>query len=694
VDQFINALLLGAGYNAALVCIGAALLGFSAGTAGTFLVLRKRSLVCKAAANATLPGIVLAFIVMALLGGDGRNIFGLMAGATVTALLGITAIDWIAKNTRLQEDTAIGIVLSVSFGIGLVLLTIIQYLGIGRPSGLEKLLLGSISGMLYKDAIIIVIGSTLISAITFLLRRSMTLVAFDPEYAAVRGYNVRIIDLTILTLGVAITVVGLKIVGLILVIGLLIIPPVTARYWTVRPDYMLLIAGIVGAIAAYVGVAISASAPNLPAGPMIILVATAFFAFSMLFAPGRGLVVVAYEAWELSKRALAHEGLLALGRGEKIKNAASYFLLYIGGIIAHDQRLTTYGTRAMAQYARDERRWQIGQALYSDMDVISYYYAFKPLGEVFTEHQITKIDRVVRKIAHNKEQRKNEQRAKTLVYLANKRDEIKAESEKRIEPLFKQVFSNHRQAVDAYADWLFRWSTNWALLWKGGVAATQKILCVGISPIAIRQAAKRAVQDYLIEQYTSRVHKSKIREPEISIDLELILENARAEYRQVLARLDDRFQRCVQKQTLQNSKDYCAHMSIQRNWQAQTMSMPNLMSDRASARSLTSATVMIACMLSGLIIEAFAGVIDLGWANTVLGMKIPIIGLIVCAAIGASADYILNRWRRKLERERFVTQNLSTIYATSCERQQDIVSQANSSIDTWFGDIQKAIAKT
>ncbi|MEM8598183.1 MAG: metal ABC transporter permease, partial [Pseudomonadota bacterium] len=148
METFVAALTLQAGYNAALVTIGSACLGVAAGTGGTFLFLRKRALVSDAVAHATLPGICLAFIAMALFGGDGRSLPGLLAGSAITSVAGLLAIQWMVGRTRLTEDTAIGAVLSVFFGFGVVLLTVIQNLEVGRQAGLESFLLGSTAGML------------------------------------------------------------------------------------------------------------------------------------------------------------------------------------------------------------------------------------------------------------------------------------------------------------------------------------------------------------------------------------------------------------------------------------------------------------------------------------------------------------------------------------------------------------------
>ena len=139
----LDALLFQLGYNASLVTIGAMLLGVAAGITGSYLFLRKRSLVSDAISHATLPGIALAFLVMVAMGGDGRSLFGLLLGALAAAALGLGCVTALSRHTRLGEDAAIGAVLSVFFGFGVVLLTVVQSLGAGRQAGLESFLLGS-----------------------------------------------------------------------------------------------------------------------------------------------------------------------------------------------------------------------------------------------------------------------------------------------------------------------------------------------------------------------------------------------------------------------------------------------------------------------------------------------------------------------------------------------------------------------
>jgi len=392
MSAFLDALLLQAGYNAALVTIGAALLGFAAGTAGTFLFLRKRALVSDAVAHATLPGVGIAFLVMVALGGDGRNLGGLLVGSALSAWAGLLLVEWIARRTRLAEDAAIGAVLSVFFGFGVVLLTVIQTLDRGRQAGLESFLLGSTAGMLYQDAVIIAAGGALVVAAIWVLRRPMTLVAFDAGYATSLGVNTRRVDLAMMGLVMAVTVIGLKLVGLILVVALLIIPAVTARFWTNRAERVLWAAGILGGVSGYVGAAASASAPDLPTGPIIVLIAAGLFALSLLFAPVRGVLAAALSHRRFQARVHRRQGLLALVRAEPIHDPLTLRILRTEGLIRPDGVATDEGRALAAKLARDERRWDVARAVHQDTSLTGRYDGLTPIEEVFTADQIADFD--------------------------------------------------------------------------------------------------------------------------------------------------------------------------------------------------------------------------------------------------------------------------------------------------------------
>ena len=390
---FLDALFLQAGYNASLVAIGAGLLGFAAGSTGTFLFLRKRALVSDAVAHATLPGTALGFLVMVAFGGDGRSLPGLLAGAALTAVIGLFVMEWITRRTRLAEDAAIGAVLSVFFGIGVVLLTVVQTVNAGRQAGLESFLLGSTAGLLYQDAVIIAVGGSLAVVALWALRRPMTLVAFDADYAASIGVNVRRVDLIMMGLVTAITVIGLKMVGLVLIVALLIIPSVTARFWTHRSAHLVWIAGALGGVAGYLGAAISASAPALPTGPIIVLVASSLFVLSLLFAPLRGVLAAVVRHRRFQASVHRRQGLLALSARHPIREPYTLRLLARERLVRPDGVPTERGRAAAAKVARDERRWEVARDIHQDTGLTGRSDGLSPIEDVFTADQIREVDR-------------------------------------------------------------------------------------------------------------------------------------------------------------------------------------------------------------------------------------------------------------------------------------------------------------
>ncbi len=390
--MLLDALTLQLGYNASLVAVGAALLGIASGVTGTFIFLRKRALVSDAISHATLPGVGLAFIAMVALGGDGRNLIGLLAGAAVTAWLGLLAVQAMTRRTRLTEDAAIGAVLSVFFGFGVVLLTVIQGMSAGRQAGLESFLLGSTAGMLRADALVIAIGGALALAAVLILRRPMTMVAFDEGYAASAGIDTHRVDLAAMALVMAVTVVGLKVVGLILIVALLIIPPVTARFWSDRTDRVVAVSGAVGGISGYLGAAVSATAPALPTGPIIVLIAFGFFVVALLFSPKRGVLAAFLRHRRFQRRVHMRQGLLALAQGQPIYERLTRKLLVRAEYMRADGVPTNEGRARASRALLDERRWEILRAESAHEATANLYDGLTDLETLLTPDQVREID--------------------------------------------------------------------------------------------------------------------------------------------------------------------------------------------------------------------------------------------------------------------------------------------------------------
>ncbi|MGD8845283.1 MAG: iron chelate uptake ABC transporter family permease subunit [Desulfobacteraceae bacterium] len=296
-------------YNTRVVIIGATLLGLAAGLVGTFLLLRKRALLSDTISHATLPGIAIAFIVMSLALGDGKNLLGLIAGAALFSVIGTAAVMVIQKYTRLKEDAALGIVLSVFFGLGIALMGMATRMSTGNAAGLSSFIYGKTASMLFFDAMLIALAA--LGAIVFcvLFFKEFSLICFDADYGATQGWPVHRLDFLMMTLVVVVTVIGLQAVGLILVVALLIIPSAAARFWTFSLRRMLLLSGLFGALSGMLGAGLSALMANLPAGAVIVLTASSIFLFSMIFGSARGILRLLTERIKLRRR-IMKENLL------------------------------------------------------------------------------------------------------------------------------------------------------------------------------------------------------------------------------------------------------------------------------------------------------------------------------------------------------------------------------------------------
>ena len=270
-------------YNTLVVIVGVAAIGFAAGVIGSLGVLRKRALAGDAAAHATLAGVAAAF---ALTG--RRDLPTLLLGALVAAVAALGALVLIRRHTRTRDDAATAIVLGVSFGVGIVLLSGITARGLPGAGGLEQFLMGHTAALTVGDAALLAGISAAAVALLWLGLKEATVVAFDPAFAAATGWPVTLIDYALITLVAVMVVVGLPAAGVVLVTALVVIPPVAARLWTDRVTTMLVLAGVIGLGSALVGVTASAVVPRVATGPMVVLVAAAIFGLSFLFSPRRG----------------------------------------------------------------------------------------------------------------------------------------------------------------------------------------------------------------------------------------------------------------------------------------------------------------------------------------------------------------------------------------------------------------------
>ncbi len=374
-------------YNTRVVVLGTTALGTACGVIGSFMLLRKRSLMADAVSHATLPGIGLAFMFMVTMGGSGKWLPGLLLGALLSGLLGMGAVLLIRSYTRVKEDAALGIVLSVFFGLGVAILGLIQKMSSGSAAGLESFIYGKTASMLASDAMLIGGVAALALVLCAALLKEFTLLCFDQDFAASQGWPVHALDVLLMTLVVLVTVIGLQAVGLILVIALLIIPPASARFWTEKLVPMTALAALFGALGGALGAGASALVPKLPAGAIIVVTHSLFFAISLVFGASRGVLVRFLNQWRLNRKVGRQHILRALyelheseegkpitferllGRrswsGARLKNLLRTARRQ--GLLSDELSLSPEGMEAARRVVRNHRLWEIYLITHADI---------------------------------------------------------------------------------------------------------------------------------------------------------------------------------------------------------------------------------------------------------------------------------------------------------------------------------------
>jgi len=277
-------------YTLRTVALGAAVLGVVSGSLGTFAVLRGQSLLGDAISHAALPGIALAFL---LTGSKAPLVLVLGAGAA--GWLGTLAVMHVTGRSRVPFDAALGLVLSVFFGLGLVLLTYIQHLEGVNQAGLDKFLFGQAAALVTADVVVMAALGGVALLVMGLFWKELKLLLFDPDFGAALGFPVRRLDVLLTTLLVVAIVIGLQTVGVVLMSAILIAPAAAARQWTDRLGGVVALAAGFGALSGAAGAVLSATTARLPTGPTIVLCATALVVLSLMLAPGRGLLAAAWR---------------------------------------------------------------------------------------------------------------------------------------------------------------------------------------------------------------------------------------------------------------------------------------------------------------------------------------------------------------------------------------------------------------
>ncbi|MEM1270128.1 MAG: metal ABC transporter permease [Bacteroidota bacterium] len=280
-------------YTLRTVALGVIALGITSGALGTFAVLRRQSLLGDAISHAALPGVALAF----LLTGSKAPLV-LVVGAALAGWIATLLITSIVRLSRIKYDTALGLILSVFFGVGLVLLTFVQRSGSASQAGLDQFLFGQAAALVEQDVVTMAVLGGLALLVMLLFWKEFKLVSFDADFGQSLGLGMRMVDVLLTSLLVVAIVIGLQTVGVVLMSAILVAPAAAARQWSNHLGRVVAIAGGFGALAGLAGALVSSRAAHIPTGPTIVLAAGLIVGMSLVFAPNRGLAWRSVRRWQ------------------------------------------------------------------------------------------------------------------------------------------------------------------------------------------------------------------------------------------------------------------------------------------------------------------------------------------------------------------------------------------------------------
>ncbi len=271
--------------NLRLVFFGILIMSSTTAVVGNYAFLRKRSLIGDAISHSIFPGICLGFLFT-----DSKNPVFLLVGAFATGWLAVFLIDYFKNNSKIKEDSAIALVMSVFFGIGIVLLTYIQQSKGANQSGLDKFLFGQAASIVETDVIVFGSVALLSLVVVLLLFREFKLICFDPVFAKSIGYPIKTLEAIITSLTVLAIVVGIRSVGVVLMSAMLIAPAAAARFWTNNLSVMMVVSILFTTISTILGCGVSYAFEGMPTGPWIVMIMSFLAILTFLFAPQKGSV--------------------------------------------------------------------------------------------------------------------------------------------------------------------------------------------------------------------------------------------------------------------------------------------------------------------------------------------------------------------------------------------------------------------
>ncbi|MFC0558071.1 metal ABC transporter permease [Halalkalibacter alkalisediminis] len=266
--------------------IAAILVGIICGVIGCFIILRGMALMGDAISHAVLPGVVIAYML-------GASFF---IGATITGVLTALAIGYVSQNSRIKDDSAIGIMFTAAFALGIVMITGLRGTGVD----LWHILFGNVLAVSRSDLYVTLGIGSFVLLMIIIFYRPLLLSTFDPIMAKATGIPVRLIHYLLMLLLSLVTVASLKTVGIVLVVAMLITPGATAYLLTDRLPVMLTLSALFGVLSAVIGMYYSV-VYDVASGASIVLVASFFFGLAFFFSPKQGIITKKWRSRMVQK---------------------------------------------------------------------------------------------------------------------------------------------------------------------------------------------------------------------------------------------------------------------------------------------------------------------------------------------------------------------------------------------------------
>lgn len=380
--------------------IGTMLMSLATSLVGVMAFLRRRSLLGEALSHAAYPGVVISVFFAS----EETLPFVVLIGAFISSLLGLKVIDVLERKWKVQGDAALTFVLSIFFGIGVLVASQLQVSHALWYKQVQVFLYGQAATMTDIHIYIYAALTAVIMGFLFFFFRHLEAISFDRAFAESVGIRSKAIDRALFFLLTLAIVIGIRSVGVVLMSGMLIAPAAAARQFTHRLLHLFIFAGLIGLTSGFMGNILSVAIPqgsfSLPTGPMIVLSAASICLFSLLFAPENGVIARMARAFSYRTACQMENSLKSFwryGTSSQLPSRPILFLLQLKKWIRKEGEsyiLTDAGQKRAEKIVRLHRLWEVYLVDYMGQKVEKVHRNAEELEHLITpelELQLTEL---------------------------------------------------------------------------------------------------------------------------------------------------------------------------------------------------------------------------------------------------------------------------------------------------------------